>query len=91
MVPERSLHKYSYIIKVRSQSILEVVCLLGSPETSLKESRRTVKVPERSLGYFWHSEWIIHSQIQLYINFQVYNYPESRPSLRFSRDVTQGV
>ena len=41
--------KYSYIIKFRSQSIMEVVRLLGSPETSLKESRRSVMVPERSL------------------------------------------
>ena len=41
---------YSYISIFRSLPILEVVCLLGSPDTSLKESRRTITFPERSLG-----------------------------------------
>ena len=44
--------KYTYLLIFRSLPILEVVRLLGSPETSLKESRRTVMVPERSLGCF---------------------------------------
>ena len=44
--------KYEYISIFRYLPILEVVCVLGSQETSLKESRRTVVVPERSLGCF---------------------------------------
>ena len=44
--------KYSYILIFRSLPIMEVVRLLGSPGTSLKESRRTVMVPERSVGSF---------------------------------------
>ena len=44
--------KYSSILIFMSLPILEVVRLLGSQETFLKESRRTVIVPERSLGCF---------------------------------------
>ena len=34
--------KYNYILIFRSLPILEVVRLLGSPEVSLKESKRTL-------------------------------------------------
>ena len=62
-VPERSLGffdiwngfympNYSYVSIFRSLYDLEVIHLLGSPEESLKESKRTFRVPERSLGFF---------------------------------------
>ena len=39
---------YSYISIVRSLYGPEVIHLFGSPEDSLKESKRTYRVPERS-------------------------------------------
>jgi len=54
-------------------------------EVSSMGSKRTLVVPERSFGSFWHNGCLKDTSRKLYINFQFYTCPESAPTPAFSR------
>jgi hypothetical protein len=54
-------------------------------QSVIMESKRTLEVPERSLGCFWHNGWPKDTSRKLHINFQFYTCPGSAPTPGFSR------
>ena len=54
-------------------------------EVSSMGSKRTLVVPGRSFGSFWHNGCLKDTSRKLYINFQFYTCPESAPTPGFSR------
>ena len=49
-------------------------------QSVIMESKRTLEVPERSLGGSWHNGWPMDTSRKLHLNFQISTYPESAPS-----------
>ena len=54
-------------------------------QSFILESKRTLVVPERSLGGFWHDRCLNDTLRKLHINFQMSSHLESGPTPGFSR------
>ena len=96
VVPERSLgdfwHTGCTLDTSRKLHInFQISTCLGrapSPmclQSAIMESKRTLDVPERSLGGLWDGGCPQDTSRKLHINFQVPTLLESLPTLRFSR------
>ena len=71
-------------------------CLGSAPypmclQIVIMESKRTLEVPERSLGGLWDGGWLKDTSRKLHINFQVSTPMESCPMRRYELSVSEGV
>ena len=91
VVPERSFGGFWYngCLKGTSRKLhinFHTATFLGnapSPmclQSVIMESKRTLEVPERSLGGFWHDGWPKDTSRKLHINFQTSTYLGSAPT-----------
>ena len=70
-------------------------CLGSAPspiclQNVIMESKRTLEVPERSLGGLWDGGWLKDTSRKLHINFQVSTPMESCPMRRYELSVSEG-
>ena len=76
----RKLH-----INFQISTFLESGLTPGFSRASSKEFKRTLEVPERSLGGVWHNGRSKDTSRKLHINFQISTCPGSAPTPGFSR------